>query len=104
MSHEWDDRSEGRADELREILGIVADKVPGLLRGLRDILYSPEAAENMAGAVATFYNKLVEAGVPKEEAMDMAKGYMINLRELLSGDKGIELGGLMGKRRSKDED
>jgi len=96
MSHDWSDRGEGKADELREVLSIVADKVPSLLRGLRDIVYSPEAAENMAGAVATFYKKLVDAGIPKEEAMDMAKGYMINLRDLL-GSKGINIGSFMDR-------
>ena len=72
-------------DDLREVLSVVSDKVPSLLRGLRDILYSTEAAENMAGAVATFYKKLVEAGIPHDEALAMAKGYMINLRDLIKG-------------------
>ncbi|MFC2077542.1 hypothetical protein ACFLTM_01865 [Candidatus Bipolaricaulota bacterium] len=99
MSHDGSDKSEGKAEELREILGIVSDKVPSLLRGLRDVVYSPEAAENMASAVATFYKKLVDAGIPKEEAMDMAKGYMINLRDLLGG-KGINIGSFM----DRDED
>jgi hypothetical protein len=71
------------------------------LRGLRDIIYSPEAAENMAGAVATFYKKLVDAGIPPKEAMDMAKGYMINLRELVGG-KGINIGNFMDKGREED--
>lgn len=87
--------------DLKEVLGVVTEKVPDLLRGLRDILYSPEAAENMAGAVATFYKKLMEAGIPPEEAMDMAKGYMINLRELMGG-KGINIGNFMGKEKEED--
>jgi len=66
-------------DDLKEVLGIVTDKVPGILRGLRDVLYSKDAAENMADAVATFYKRLVDAGIPKEQAMDMTRGYMINL-------------------------
>jgi len=103
MSHDGSERGEGKAEELREILGIVSDKVPSLLRGLRDILYSPEAAENMAGAVATFYKKLVDAGIPSEEAMDMAKGYMINLRELM-GNKGINIGDFMDKGRRREDD
>jgi hypothetical protein len=88
-------------DDLKEVLGVVAEKIPDLLRGLRDILYSPEAAESMAGAVATFYKKLVEAGIPSDEAMTMAKGYMINLREMMGG-KGISIGNIMGRRREED--
>ena len=78
-------------DDLKEILNVVTDKVPGLLRGLRDVLYSKDAAENMADAVATFYTKLVDAGIPKDEAMDMTKGYMINLRDLFGGEGGLNV-------------
>jgi hypothetical protein len=82
------------AEEVREILDVVTDRVPALLKGLRDVLYSKDAAENMAEAVATFYKKLVEAGIPKEEALDMARGYMINLRDILGhkGFGGIKIG------------
>jgi len=78
-------------NDLKEILGVVTDKVPGILRGLRDVLYSKDAAENMAEAVATFYSKLVEAGIPKEQAMDMTRGYMINLRDMFGGKNGFNL-------------
>jgi len=93
-------------DDLRDLLSTVADQVPDLLRGLRDIIYSKEAAENMADAVSTFYTKLVEAGIPKDEALDMARGYVLNLRELL-GSKGLNMniGDFGGKsRRERDED
>ncbi|MCX7750387.1 MAG: hypothetical protein N2320_02320 [Candidatus Bipolaricaulota bacterium] len=91
-----EERKEERTDveELREVLDVVAEKVPGLLRELRNVLYSKEAAEGMADAVGTFYKKLVEAGIPKEEALEMARGYMINLREVLQGlkaDKDLQL-------------
>jgi hypothetical protein len=78
-------------DDLKDILGVVTDKVPSLLKGLRNVLYSKEAAENMADAVATFYTKLVDAGIPKGEAMDMTKGYMINLRDLFGGEGGFKV-------------
>jgi hypothetical protein len=86
--HEREERTD--AEELREVLGVVSEKIPGLLKGLRDVLYSKEAAENMADAVGTFYKKLVEAGIPKEEALDMARGYMINLRDVLKSAKFAE--------------
>ena len=78
-------------DDLKDVLGVVTDKVPGILRGLRDVLYSKDAAENMADAVATFYTKLVEAGIPKDQAMDMTKGYMINLRDIFGGEDGFKV-------------
>jgi hypothetical protein len=89
-------------DDLKEILGIVTDKVPGILRGLRDVLYSKDAAENMGEAVATFYKKLVEAGIPKEEAMDMTRGYMINLRDIFRGKDGFRVN--IGNSDETDDD
>ena len=88
-------------DDVKELLGIVTDKVPALLRGLRDILYSRDAAENMADAVATFYTKLIEAGISKEQAMDMTRGYMINLRDIFGGKDGfnVNIGGSDDRRR-----
>jgi hypothetical protein len=87
-------------DDIKEILGVVTDKVPGILRGLRDVLYSKEAAENMGEAVATFYSKLVSAGIPKEEAMAMTKGYVINLRDIFGGKNGFNV----NLSRSDDEE
>ncbi len=97
-------RDEHDAKEIGEILDVVSNKIPALLRGLRDVLYSKESAENMADSVGTFYKKLVEAGIPKEDALDMARGYMINLRDM-AGSKGFNLGNLKwGKDDEEDED
>lgn len=92
MSEEREEK--GDVEELREVLDVVLDKVPGLLRELRNVLYSKEAAEGMADAVGTFYKKLVEAGIPRDDALAMARGYMINLREVFKGfrtDKELEV-------------
>ena len=97
-------RDDHDAKEIGEILDVVSDKIPALLRGLRDVLYSKESAENMADSVGTFYKKLVEAGIPKEDALDMARGYMINLRDM-AGSKGFNLGHLKwGKDDEEDEE
>jgi len=85
------DEGKGKVEDLREVLSTVAELVPNLLRELRGVLYSKDAAESMADAVSTFYRKLVEAGIPREDAMEMTRGYMINLRDLVRG-KGITLG------------
>ena len=59
----------------------------------------------MADAVSTFYKKLVEAGIPKDEALDMARGYVLNLREIL-GSKGLNMniGDFAKSHRGGDED
>ena len=93
-------------DDLRDLFSMISAEVPGLLRGLRDVIYSKEAAGNMADAVATFYTKLVEAGIPKEEAMDMARGYVLNLREILGGKGGLNMniGDFAKRHREGDDD
>jgi hypothetical protein len=93
-------------DDLRDVLAAVSDQVPGLLRGLRDVIYSKEAAENMADAVSTFYKKLVDAGIPKDEALDMARGYVLNLREILGGKGGLNMNfsDFTKSKRGGDED
>lgn len=89
-------------DDLKKVFGVITAEVPGLLRGLRNTFYSKEAAENMADAVATFYTKLVDAGIDKHEAMEMAKGYMINLRDLIGSKGGFNLG--IGERDEGSDD
>jgi hypothetical protein len=89
--------------ELRDVLDVVSDKIPSLLRGLRDVLYSKESAENMAESVGTFYKKLVESGIPKEDALDMARGYMINLRDIM-GKKGINIGDFTRQHHDDDDE
>ncbi|MBC7093712.1 hypothetical protein H5T53_06895 [Candidatus Bipolaricaulota bacterium] len=98
MSDDKEQKEKTDVEELRQVLDVVAERVPGLVRGLRDVLYSKEAAENMADAVATFYKKLVEAGMPKEDALDMARGYMINLRDVF---KNVDLG---SKKETEEDD
>lgn len=82
---------DGKLEDLREVLTTVSELVPGLLKDLRGVLYSKDAAESMADAVGTFYRKLVEAGIPREDAMEMTRGYMVNLRDIFRG-KGVTVG------------
>ena len=91
MNIDISDEGKGKVEDLREVLSAISEMVPNLLRELRGVLYSKDAAESMADAVSTFYRKLIEAGIPREDAMEMTRGYMINLRDLVRG-KGITLG------------
>jgi len=89
-------------DDFKEVLEVVTEKVPSLLKGLRNALYSREAAENMAESVATFYTKLVEAGIPKDQAMEMTRGYMINLRDIFNSKGGFNVN--ISHDEDKDDD
>jgi len=99
-----DEEKKGDVEELREVLEVVTTQVPGLLKSLRDVLYSKEAAENMADAVGTFYKKLVEAGIPKEEALEMARGYMINLRNVFKGITTVKGLDVRGAKPDEEDD
>ncbi|MFQ6089223.1 MAG: hypothetical protein ACE5K0_10020 [Candidatus Methanofastidiosia archaeon] len=78
------------AEEVREILEVVGDKLPQLLNdlsdslpkllsALRDSVYSEEAARNMAKSIAVFYQELKESELPDEMALKMTKDYAENL-------------------------
>jgi len=70
-------------EKIAKILDAVADKIPALIKALRDTVYSKEAGEHFGEAVGAFYHKLIEEGIPEDQALEMAKGYMISLRDLV---------------------
>lgn len=70
------------AQEVAEIISVVRGEIPGLIRDLMDTVYSEESAEKMAKSVATFYKTLVESGIDEKEALDMAKGFVIDFRKI----------------------
>ncbi|MCL0029597.1 hypothetical protein M1O13_00950 [Dehalococcoidia bacterium] len=82
--------SHASAETVREVLEVVSDRIPNLLRDLFKTLYSKDSAENMGDAIGTFYKKLVESGIPEKDALEMARGYMINLKDVIG--KGIRVG------------
>ncbi|MCW4050704.1 MAG: hypothetical protein NWE89_13315 [Candidatus Bathyarchaeota archaeon] len=69
-------------EDIGEILDVVSDKIPKLIRGIMDSFFSPESATNMAKAVADFRKILIENGIPEDEAMDMTREYMRTVTNL----------------------
>jgi len=66
-------------EKIKEILEVVSETVPGLLRELSEILYSPKSAAQYAESAATFYKKLKEAGMSEEQAYELTKQYLSTL-------------------------
>jgi hypothetical protein len=66
-------------EEIAAIFDAISDKVPSMIRGLLDSLFSPEAAANMGKAVAEFRKTLIEGGIPEDEAMAMTREYLRTL-------------------------
>jgi hypothetical protein len=67
------------AEDIKEILDVVAEKIPDLLEKLSDILYSKENAEKYGDAIATFYHRLIEAGMEPGQAFELTEKYMSSL-------------------------
>lgn len=64
------------AAEVAEIFDTLSTKLPEMIRGLLDSLFSPESAANMGKAIAEFRKSLIEGGIPEEEAMEMTREYL----------------------------
>lgn len=75
-------KKDSDAKEIGEILDAVSDKVPKLISGIVNSLYSAEAGKNMGQAVGSLYKELLESGLPQDVALEMAKNYMISLKDI----------------------
>lgn len=68
--------------EIGEMLDMMSNKLPELMKELYNILYSEESAITMSKAVATFYKNLMEAGMDNTDAMKLTEDYMSTLKSL----------------------
>ncbi len=66
-------------EKIKEILEVVSEKVPHLLKEISDVFYAPKQAKNYAVSIATFYNELKKAGMPEAKAYELTREYMSNL-------------------------
>ena len=71
--------------ELANVLDTVSDKIPGLIQKVMGSLYSRETATGMGQAVGAYYRELVDAGIPQEAALDMAKEFSFSLKDMKHG-------------------
>ena len=69
------------AKEIGQILDEVTDKVPKLISSLLGTIYSPEAGTSIGQAVGNLYKELVANGIPEEDALKMAKDYMLSIKD-----------------------
>ena len=75
------------AEKIKEILDVVSEKIPGLLKQLSELLYGPKSAKQFAEAAAIFYKELKGAGMTDEQAFELTRQYMSTLN----------LGNMMGR-------
>jgi len=65
--------------EIAEIMDAVSEKIPGLIRGVLDSFFSPEAASKIGKSVAEFRKSLIEGGISEAEAQQMTREYLRTL-------------------------
>jgi hypothetical protein len=63
-------------EEIAEILSAVSDKVPNLIKGLVNAVFSEDSARNMGKAAATYYKELKAGGLPEDVALRMTEDYV----------------------------
>lgn len=69
--------------EIGELLDSVTTKVPKLISGLMETVYSAESGIKMGQSVGNFYKELLESGIPKEDALQMTKDYMLSVKDVI---------------------
>lgn len=67
----------GKTDlqEVSEMLEVLGEKVPKLVKEVIGSIYAPSTAADMGRAVGIYYKELVENGIPREDALQMARDY-----------------------------
>ena len=70
--------------EIGELFDILSDKAPKIIGDLIKAVYSEDTGRELGKATGAFYKELVDAGIPKEQALDMAKDYVSGLRDAMS--------------------
>jgi len=71
-------RAGGDVEELRQVFDAIADfmgRIKGFVKELMEIVLSSVDGARLGEDVGSFYKKLVENGLPPEEAMKLAEEY-----------------------------
>ena len=63
-------------EEFKELISVFSDKVPALIKGLIQSVFSVDAAADMGKAAATYYKELKAGGIPDEVAIKMTQDYI----------------------------
>jgi len=74
-------------EKIKEIMDVISEKVPGLLKQLSELLYGPKSAKQFAEAAAIFFKELKTAGMTDAQAFELTRQYMSTLN----------LGNMMGR-------
>ncbi len=62
--------------ELREVLEVVSEKVPKLIKEIVDAVYNNQDPDEYGRSVASFYKQLTDAGMDPEQAYRLTEKFM----------------------------
>jgi hypothetical protein len=82
MRHQHDEMPD--PEKIGELISVVRKEIPGLLQDIVNILYSEQSARNMGKAVGIYYKALQDSGIPKELALEMTRGYVLDLGRMFN--------------------
>jgi hypothetical protein len=85
MKMEENKKSDIPVEDIGRMLDVVSEKIPHLIKSLKELIYSPQAGREMGQAVGNFYNELVNSGLDKELATELTREYMRALQALSKG-------------------
>jgi hypothetical protein len=69
-------------EELREVLSVVSQQVPSLIKNIIASVFSEQAGADMGKAVGAFYKGLKDAGIPNDTAIKMTENYISTFTSL----------------------
>lgn len=78
---------DGDVKELSEVLEVVSEKVPGIISGLFNAIYSPKAGAEAGKSVGNFYTNLLESGIPEDIALKLTERYMFSIKDIMGAVK-----------------
>ena len=87
LEDELDDQEEEveDAESVRDLLDVVSEKIPTLMRGIDDALITPEVMKKKAESLAMYYKTLVDAGMDKGIAESMAMVQASEMNRMVHG-------------------
>lgn len=77
-------------DTLEGFIRNTSKTIPILLKNIIDTVYTEDTGTKVGKSVAKMYLELKAAGLDKEEAMELAKDYIRNIKDFELKDKSNE--------------
>lgn len=82
-------KSDFPKEEMAEMMEMMTEKLPAIMKAAIDSIYSTETASKMGAAIATFYKSLIDAGMDKDDAIYLTEEYMASFKSMMNQNQNI---------------